>query len=195
MTTTNRPTTTGLRRSMTVGKAVGLGAVAGVVASVVMAIYAMVTAWVKGVGFFTPMYHIASLWASPESMMASMKEAMAGSTFHFTLGPAVLGAVIHIMTGALYGVAFGLIVSRLRVGVAGLAGIGLVWGAVVLVLSAFIGLPIAAALFNSGDQITNMASMAGWGTFIIEHLIYGVTLGVIFFLGRARATRTPATAR
>ena len=160
-------------------QALGYGAVAGVLASVAMAMYAMIAAWEKGIGFFTPLYHIESLWASQDSMMASMKAAMGGSDFHFVFGTAVLGAVIHMMTGAVYGALFGLAVSGFDLKVAKLAGAGLVYGGLVFAISAFIGLPVAASIFNSGDQITHMAKMAGWGIFFVEHLIYGLTLGLV----------------
>ena len=82
-----------------------------------------------------------------------------------------------------------------RLDTAALAAAGLVWGAAVFALSAFIGLPIAAALFGSGDQIANMAEMAGWGTFIIEHLLYGLVLGLLVALDRRRSSIvTPAPA-
>jgi hypothetical protein len=179
--------------STSLTRALLVGAGAGVIASLVMAMYAMLAAWEKGTGFFTPLYHIASLWAPGDAMMTSMTNAMAGSDFHFTFGTAVLGAVIHMMTGAMYGAVFGLlayvIASRLHVGLALLAGIGLVYGFLVFVVSAYIGLPLAAAIFDSGDPIKNMAEMAGWGTFIIEHLLYGLVLGVLAFLG---CSKTPA---
>jgi hypothetical protein len=176
------------------GRAVTTGAIAGVIGSVVMAMYAMIAAWEKGTGFFTPMYHIASLWASQSAMMTSMKDATAGGDFHFVLGPAVLGAIIHMMTGAIYGAIFGLLVARLRLGLAALTGAGLVYGALVFAVSAFITLPIAAALFNSGEQITNMAQMAGWGTFIVEHLLYGLTVGIVVAISRARTAPGPVAA-
>lgn len=176
---------TGLTRALLVG------AGAGVIASLVMAMYAMIAAWEKGTGFFTPLYHIASLWASGDSMMASMTDAMAGTNFHFVFGTAILGALIHMMTGAMYGAVFGLtaswlasrLASRLPFGLAVLAGIGLVYGFVVFAVSAYAGLPLAAAIFDSGDPIKNMAEMAGWGTFIIEHLLFGLVLGVLVALG------------
>jgi hypothetical protein len=190
-------TRTTTRSTSSIGRAILVGAGAGILASLVMAAYAMIAGWAKGAGFFTPLYHIASLWASPNTMMASMEDGMAGNPFHFEFGPAVLGVAIHMMTAATYGAVFGLIVARLRLGTAALAGAGLVWGAVVFALSAFIGLPIAAALFGSGDQIANMAQMAGWGTFIIEHLLYGLVLGLLVALDRRRrpaVTTAPATA-
>jgi hypothetical protein len=177
----------------TISRAVLVGAGSGVIASLVMAAYAMITSWVKDTGFFTPLYHIASLWASPDSMMASMQAAGAGSDFHFVFGTAALGAVIHLVTGAVYGAIFGLITSRLHLGLAAFAGIGLVYGFLVFAVSAYVGLPVAAAIFGSGDPIRNMAALAGWGTFIIEHLLYGLTLGLL--VGRTAARTSPALAQ
>ena len=168
-------------------RAAGYGIVAGVIASVAMAMYAMIAAWEKGTGFFTPLHHIGSLWASPDALRASLKAAMGGSDFHLVLGTAVLGAVIHMMTGAMYGAVFGLVVAPLTLKPTGLVAAGIFYGALVLVVSAFIGLPVAAAIFGSGDQITHMATMAGWGAFIVEHLIFGLALGLQFAWQRRRA--------
>jgi hypothetical protein len=152
--------------------------------------YAMGASWAKDTGFFTPLYHIASLWADQDAMMKSMTAGMEGNdAFTFVFDTALLGAVIHMMTGAAYGAIFGLAVSKLRLGTAPLAGLGIVYGAIVFAASAWIGLPLAAAIFDSGDPIENMAEMAGWGTFVIEHLLYGLVLGLLVALDRAR-TRT-----
>jgi hypothetical protein len=186
-----RTTTTG---TSSLGRAVLIGAVAGVIASLVMAMYAMGAAWSKDTGFFTPLYHIASLWADPKTMMDSMKADMDhGDAFTFAFGPALLGVLIHMTTGALYGAIFGLAVSRLRLAAPLLAGIGVGYGAIVFAVSTWIGLPIAAALFNSGDQIKNMAEMAGWGTFVVEHLLFGLVLGLLVAGARIR-TALPAVA-
>lgn len=169
-------------------RAIAYGAGAGVVASLAMAMYAMLAAWHNGTGFFTPLYHIASLFASQNSMMASMKSAMAGSDFHFVVGTAILGAVIHMMTGAMYGALFGLVVSRFDLKPGMLVGAGAAYGVLVFVMSAFVGLPIAAAVFGSGDQITHMAKMAGWSTFFVEHVIYGLVLGALIAASGRRIT-------
>ncbi len=167
-------------------KAAGYGAGAGVIASLAMGAYAMVASWEKGTGFFTPLHHIASLWAPGDAMMTSMEAAASGNDFRLVVGTAVLGAMIHMATGAMYGAAFGLLVSRLDVGLAVLAGAGLVYGAAVFAGSAFVGLPVAAAIFDSGDPIANMAEMAGWGTFVVEHLLFGLVLGLLLALARSR---------
>lgn len=164
--------------SLTKSAVYGVGA--GVVASIVMAMYAMIASWAKDTGFFTPLYHIASLWISPKTLMASMQDGMANHAFHFVFGPAVLGAIIHMMTGAAYGAIFGVIASKLRLGLPALAGVGMIYGFLVFVVSAFIFLPLAGAIFSSGDQIGDMAKMAGWWTFIIEHLMFGVALGALY---------------
>jgi hypothetical protein len=189
----SRTTTTSTTSSL--GRAVLIGAVAGVIASLVMAMYAMGAAWAKDTGFFTPLYHIASLWADQDAMMKSMMANMeAGDAFTFVFDTALLGAVIHMMTGAMYGAIFGLAVSKLRLGTALLTGLGIVYGALVFAVSAWIGLPIAAALFDSGDQIKNMAEMAGWGTFVIEHLIFGLVLGLLAAGARTRTALPTAAA-
>jgi len=186
MTSTSTSSTS---RQSSLGRAVLIGASAGVIASVVMAMYAMMAAYAKDTGFFTPLYHIASLVTSDADMMTSMKaDGMGGDAFTFLFGPAVLGAMIHMMTGAMYGALFGGVVARLRLGLAALAGVGMVFGFGVFAFSAYLGLPLAASIFDSGDPITNMAEMAGWGTFIIEHLMYGVALGVLVAVGLARST-------
>lgn len=167
-----------------IGVAAAWGALAGVGASMMMAAYAMIAAATyQHTGFFTPLYHIASLFASPETMMTSMQHAMAGSSFYFTLGPAAAGAVIHMMVGAMYGAVFGIGASLLRLRGVMLVAAGLVWGAVVFALSTWVGLPLAAAVFGSGDQISDMASMVGYGTFLVEHLLFGMTLGLLLLLG------------
>ncbi|MCH9730151.1 MAG: hypothetical protein K0U84_10855 [Actinomycetia bacterium] len=80
------------------------------IASLVMALFAMIAAATyQGTGFFTPLYHIASLFLDPSTMMASMQQGMAGSNFYFAFGPAVVGVIIHMMVGATYGVVFAVI--------------------------------------------------------------------------------------
>jgi hypothetical protein len=37
---------------------------------------------------------------------------------------------------------------------------------------------VIAEVFGGGDPISDMPRLAGWGTFTIEHAIYGAVLGV-----------------
>jgi hypothetical protein len=175
-----------------VARAAGIGAVAGVLASLMMAGYAMIaSATYQHRGFFTPLFHIASVFVAPTDLMTSMQHAASGDTFYFAAGPAVLGALIHMMTGAMYGALFAVAVVAARLRGAAVVAAGAVWGLVVFAGSSWIGLPVAAAIFSSGDQITHMARMVGYSTFIAEHVLFGLTLGLLVALvGRSLAKRT-----
>lgn len=179
-----------------VARAAGIGAVSGVVAALVMAMYAMIAgATYLGTGFFTPMYHIASVVIEPSAMMTSMESAMSGETnFHFVLGPAVVGMMVHLMTGAIYGAIFGLSARALSLSAGALVAAGAVYGVAVLLFSSFIGLPIAAAVFGGGDPIADMPQMVGWTTFTIEHIMFGIVLGVAWLATKRSGRLESSTA-
>jgi hypothetical protein len=158
---------------------VRVGALLGVVAAVVMGMFAMIaSATYQDTGFFTPLHHIASSLIEPTAMMRSMEAGLAGDTFAISAGPALLGLTLHLATGAFWGAIFGLIVSTgwLR-GVTGLVA-GIVYGLAVMLVMAFIALPVIAAAFGGGEPISDMPRLVGWGTFAIEHAMYGAVLGL-----------------
>ncbi len=158
---------------------VRVGALLGAVAAIAMGMFAMIaSATYHGTGFFTPLHHIASALIEPTAMMRSMEAGMAGDTFAISVGPALLGLALHLITGAFWGAIFGLIVSFgwLR-GVIGLLG-GIVYGLAVMIVMAFVALPLIAAVFGGGEPVSDMPRLAGWGTFAIEHAIYGAVLGL-----------------
>jgi hypothetical protein len=161
------------------------GALLGVVAAAVMGVFAMIaSATYHDTGFFTPLHHIASALIAPDAMMRSMEAGMAGDTFAVSPGPAVLGLALHLHTGAFWGAIFGLIVATgwLR-GVGGFVA-GVVYGLAVMVVMAFVALPVIASIFGGGEPISDMPRLAGWGTFAIEHAIYGAVLGLWPLTGR-----------
>jgi len=158
--------------------AVGVGG--GVVASLVMALFAMVaSATYQHTGFFTPLHHIASSIISGSAMMRSMQAAMGGNSFLFAPTAAVVGAVLHLMTGAAFGVVFVLVARALRLRGATVVAVGAIFGLAVFAASTWIGLPIVASLFGGGDPVRNMATMVGYPTFVIEHVIFGLALGAL----------------
>jgi len=170
----------GRRARSGLGRPAAIGAVGGVAGAVVMAMYAMVVSVaVSKVGFFTPMYHIASAFISPTAMMTSMEQAAGGAGYYFVLGPALVGMVVHLMTGAVAGAIFGVAAALLRAprAFAVLGGVG--YGLVVMVVNSFVGLPIVAALFGGGQPISNMPRLVGWGTFTVEHVLFGLVLGLV----------------
>jgi hypothetical protein len=153
----------------------------GILGAAVMAIFAMVaSATYHGTGFFTPMYHIAASILSPEAMMASAAEAQAGNAFYFVPIPGLVGLLLHMSVGAVFGAIFPLVGRVLGVHGRAWVGLGIVYGIAVLLVMSFVGLPVAAALFGGGDPIANMPAMAGWWTFGIEHVLFGLVLGLVF---------------
>jgi hypothetical protein len=177
------------------GRALGIGAVAGVIGAVVMAAFAMIAAATyQHHGFFTPMYHIASLVLSPRYMMASAQHAMAGDAFTLFGGPLAIGLLIHVVVGAGYGLVFGLLVGALRPVREAIVPAGLLFGAVALAFSWFVGLPAAAAAFDAGPPIRDMPAMAGSVTFSVEHLVFGLVLGAVTAALWPAVRRTPAVA-
>lgn len=170
---------------------VATGAGAGIVASLVMAAYAMIAAATyQAVGFFTPLYHIASSVISGDAMMESMEAGMAGENFVFFAGPAVVGAVVHMMIGAAYGVVFAVIAKLIKLhGGPILALAGAVYGFLVFVVSSWMLLPLTASILGGGEPIRDMPSMVGYPTFIAEHILFGLALGLLLLPVARRASR------
>ena len=143
------------------------GAIAGMLGGAMMAMFTMIaTATYLHMGFFTPLYVIASPLTGPQSMMT----AMHGGAFYFALGPAVLGLVVHMMWSALWGIIFGLIVSGLHLrGAAAIIG-GMLYGELIMLVMDFVVLPIVGA--------PNLLALLGGTTFIIGHLLFGMVVGL-----------------
>ncbi|HEX9377861.1 MAG TPA: hypothetical protein VGB19_16685 [Actinomycetota bacterium] len=66
-----------------------------------------------------------------------------------------------------------------------------------LAFSAFVGLPLAAALFDAGAPSGTCPTLAGRGTFIAEHALFGLTigLGTTALLRRRRQEQTTSSVR
>ncbi|MBA3551511.1 MAG: hypothetical protein H0W27_01390 [Actinobacteria bacterium] len=168
---------------------VTVGAIGGAAGALVMAMFAMIAAATyQHTGFFTPLYHIASPIIGTDTMMRSM------GTTYFSAGPALLGLVVHMIVGIVFGVVFALGASRLGVRGAAAAPIGVVYGVAVMLFMAYVGLPITAAVLRGGDMVSDMATLVGWGTFTAEHAIYGLVLGAIWAVAGVTVARAPSSA-
>lgn len=143
------------------------GAIVGMIGGAMMAMFTMIaTVTYLGMGFFTPLYVIASPLSGSQAMMA----AMHGGAFYFTFGPAVLGLVIHMMLSALWGIIFGLIAYGLHLrGAMSIIG-GMVYGVLVMLIMNFAVLPIVGA--------PNLLNLLGGTTFTIGHLLFGMIVGL-----------------
>jgi hypothetical protein len=161
------------------GRTPAMGVAGGVVGAVVMLMFAMVgAATYQHHGLFTPLYHIATLFLSPTYLMSSVEQAAGGDAFTVFAGPAAIGLLVHLAVGAAYGIVFALIVGSFRWSRLALVPAGIVFGLAVVAFSSFVGLPLAASLFDAGEPIRDMPTLAGWVTFTVEHLIFGFVLGL-----------------
>ncbi len=143
------------------------GAIAGMLGGAMMAMFTMIaTATYLHMGFFTPLYVIASPLTGPQYMMT----AMHGGMFSFAFGPAILGLVVHMMWSALWGIIFGLIAYGLHLrGMVAIIG-GMVYGVLIMLVMNFILLPLVGA--------PNLLTLLGGTTFIIGHLLFGMVVGL-----------------
>lgn len=144
-----------------------IGAIVGMIGGAVMAMFTMIaTAAYLNMGFFTPLYAIASPLAGQQTLMTSLHQGV----FYFALGPALVGLVVHMMWSALYGMMFGLIayVAHLKGTLAVISGI--VYGVLVMLLMSFLVAPIAGA--------PNLLQMLGGLSFTLGHLMFGLVLGL-----------------
>lgn len=168
------------------------GAVAGMIGAAVMAMFAMVASVTyQHHGFFTPLFHISAVTGSPQSMMTSTMRAAAGDKFWFTPGAAVVGLMIHMLTGAAYGMGIGLLLRAVSRPL--LIPVGALSGLAVFAISSFVGLPIAASVTGAGSTVSHMARMVGYGTFLVEHVMFGLAVGVFAYLASATGHRAPAS--
>lgn len=144
-----------------------MGAITGMIGGAIMAMYTMIaTATYLGMGFFTPLYAIASPLVGQQVLMTSLHQGH----FYFALGPALLGLIIHMMWSALYGMIFGLIAYGIHLKGAIAVISGLVYGVLVMVFMSFIMVPIIGA--------PNLLHMLGWPSFTFAHLLFGFVLGL-----------------
>jgi len=55
--------------------------------------------------------------------------------------------------------------------------LGVVYGLAVFAVMSFAVLPAVADLFGGGKPISDMPEMVGYGSFAIEHALFGLVLG------------------
>ncbi|HEX8997366.1 MAG TPA: hypothetical protein VF812_15170 [Ktedonobacterales bacterium] len=153
-------------QSIVAGRAVITGAFAGMVAGAMMAMYAMLaSATFLHQGFFTPLYGIASPLTGGGAMMTSMREGL-----YFAPGPAVVGLVVHMMFSAVFGVVFILIARAARLHGAQAIAAGALFGVVIELVMTLVALPIIG--------LGGMPTTIGLPSFTVEHLVFGMALGL-----------------
>lgn len=153
-------------RSGVTGHTVIAGAIAGMIAGAVMAMYAMLaSATFLRQGFFTPLYGIASPLTGQDAMMLSVKQGI-----YFALGPALVGLIVHMMWSAVYGILFGMIARAASLRGVQAVVLGIVYGMGVELVMSLVVLRIIG--------LGSMPGMIGWPSFTVEHLLFGLVLGL-----------------
>ena len=177
----------GPRAASSIDRIVVPGILAGMVAAVPMGIFSMIAAATyQHRGFFLPMYHIASLLGD-DTAARSLQEAASGDVFFFVPEPAIFGVAMHLVVGGFFGAIFAVVarvlLSRGGQGPGGfdrasIIAVGVVYALLVMLLMSFVLVPAADAVLSGEERVSSFASVAGWGTFTIQHVIYGLVLGL-----------------
>ena len=172
----------GPRSASSIDRILVPGILAGMVAAVPMGIFSMIAAATyQHRGFFLPMYHIASLLGD-DTAARSLQEAASGDVFFFVPEPAIFGVAMHLVVGGFFGAIFAVVarvlLSRVEPSRAGIIAVGVVYALLVMLLMSFVLVPAADAVLSGEERVSSFASVAGWGTFTIQHVIYGLVLGL-----------------
>jgi len=172
----------GPRSASSIDRILVPGILAGMVAAVPMGIFSMIAAATyQHRGFFTPMYHIASLLGD-DTAARSLQEVASGDVFFFVPEPMIFGVAMHLVVGGFFGAIFSVVaravVARVVPSRASIIAVGVAYALLVMLLMSLVLVPAADAALSGEERVSSFASVAGWGTFTIQHVIYGLVLGL-----------------
>jgi hypothetical protein len=146
------------RDDRAIGRLIGMSAVAGAVGALVRGLYYMICGAATGVG----------PWAIPDlagSMLTGTR------TTAFAAGTSLGGLLLHLVTGAIWGVIFGLVVGYLVPRALATRGRAIVTGLIFGVVAYLIDLAVGPAINPLTAQIH---PLIGSINAFIGHLIFGV---------------------
>lgn len=143
------------------------GAIAGLSAGLVMAVVAAIISVFRG----------DDIWLEAKQIAAPLFPGFDPMAVGFALGPIVVGTLVHLFVAMALGATFSIVKRRILhlpsdMGVPVLAG--LIYGFLIWSLAYFIVLPLV------NPALLDMYQPA----FIIQHLIYGVVLGLVYAVVR-----------
>jgi hypothetical protein len=152
------------------------GIAAGLVGGLAMSVYTMAAELVAGHSMFTPMYMVGA----PVVGMGAMERGMSGGPLYLELVPAIVGMVVHFIWAALWGLVFGGILWASRLS-------GWVAFATAIVYAYAVG-AIMSAVVMPAVGLKPMWEMPGLVFFVLDHLAFGLPLGIwaLAFLPHAR---------
>lgn len=145
------------------------GALAGLIGAIVMGSVGIIVAAVKGPTFAVPMSVLAA--------SAISGGGVSGSEF------IVIGAVLHMIVGGIFGSIFALLLPK-NAPIPGILGASLVYGL-------GIHLVMVYAILRPLEIVKTTARVDTWW-FLSEHLVYGLTVGIVMsvWLAALRSERT-----
>lgn len=147
------------------GRWLGLAALAGAIAWAVKALYLAIVAVTNGQDFWLP-----------ANLAGATFSAFDPPAVGFVAGATLTGLALHILTGAISGLIFGMAVfygaPRLLRSYGRMALAGLVFGLAYHLVAQAIG-----PLFNADMVALN--TVLGWGNVFVSNLIYGVLTGLL----------------
>jgi hypothetical protein len=155
------------------------------VAAFVMGLFAMVVAATRGLGLYTPLYLVTAV-VEPGPLGVSLREAADGWRYYFEIGPAAAGMAVHLAIGAGFGALFALFARATRLRGPAAVAAGAAYGLAVGGLMSLVLIPLAAGETAGGQVVADAPRLLGWPVFTIEHLLYGLTLGLLAFRGEGR---------
>jgi hypothetical protein len=156
----------------------------GMVAAAAMALVSMV-ATAGNLGLYGRLYLVTAL-VEPGPLRISMAEAEAGARTFLEVSGAAAGMAVHLGIGAGFGALFALLVRALRLHGWAAVAVGAGYGLAVMALMGLVVLPVAADQTVGGQLIADAPRLLGWPVFVVEHLVYGLVLGLFAFRGAVR---------
>lgn len=146
------------------------GACAGLIGGVMMAIVGAVLAIAIGDDLWKAPKLIATFVVSPDTI----------ATPGFLAGPVIIGSLIHLTLSALFGVGFGVLITRIwnmPLSYGAPMVLGFVYGLAIWLIAYFIALPLINPLIR---EIYAPA-------FLIQNLTYGLTTGLAYGILRSHS--------
>jgi hypothetical protein len=149
---------------------------AGMAAAAVMALFSMAAA-AGELGVYGRLYLVTAI-VEPGPLEVSMAAADAGARAFLEVGGAAAGLAVHLAIGAGFGAVFALLARALRLRGPVAVTAGVLYGLAVMALMGWLVLPAAADQTAGGRLIADAPELLGWPVFAVEHLLYGLVLGL-----------------